>query len=228
MSSTARPESSRTFDTAAAVTRSMLGWGVVAGPFYLVVGLTLALTREGFDFSTHPLSVLMLGEGGWMQTVNLGLSGLMVLAAGVGLARAGVRGVGVAVAIFGVSMVASAVFPPDPMAGFPAGAPETTAPSLSGLLHLAFGGVGFVSLAVAAFLFGGWLSRQEVRGAAAASRTAGAVVLVGFLGGVVLGPSGMALLWLAVVAGFAWLLVASLRVYRAVPHPDGTRGTVTA
>ncbi|MCF4122969.1 DUF998 domain-containing protein [Antribacter sp. KLBMP9083] len=228
MSSTARPARSGAFDMGAAVTRSLLGWGVVAGPFYLVVGLTLALTRKGFDFSTHPLSVLMLGESGWMQTGNLGLSGLMVLAAGVGLARAGARGAGVAVAIFGVSMVASAVFPPDPIGGFPAGAPETTTPSLSSLLHLAFGGVGFVSLTVAAFLLGGWLSRQGERGAAAVSRTAGAVVLVGFLGGVVLGPSGMVLLWLAVVAGFAWLLVASLRVYRAVPHPDGVRGTVTA
>ncbi|WP_434591336.1 hypothetical protein [Brevibacterium sp. 1718] len=32
-------------DVRAAVTRSMLGWGVVAGPFYIVFGLILALTR---------------------------------------------------------------------------------------------------------------------------------------------------------------------------------------
>ena len=42
-------------DTGAAVTRSLLGWGVVAGPFYVVVGLVLALTRPGFDLSTHAL-----------------------------------------------------------------------------------------------------------------------------------------------------------------------------
>lgn len=52
------------FDSAAAVTRSLLGWGVVAGPFYLVVGLVLALTRPGFDLSRHQLSLLMLGDGG--------------------------------------------------------------------------------------------------------------------------------------------------------------------
>ena len=31
----------------AAITRSLLGYGVLAGPFYLVVGLAQALTRDG-------------------------------------------------------------------------------------------------------------------------------------------------------------------------------------
>ncbi|MGW2094348.1 DUF998 domain-containing protein [Promicromonospora sukumoe] len=211
------------FDTAAAVTRSMLGWGVVAGPFYLVVGLVLALTRDGFDFSRHPLSVLMLGELGWMQTANLALSGLMVLVAGVGMARAHARGTGIAVGIYGVAMMASAVFPPDPMPGFPPGQDGATTPGTSGILHLAFGGVGFVSLAVGALLLGGWFARRGEGRAAVWSRVAGVVVLVGFVGGVALGPSGMAGLWLAVVAGFAWLLLASVRLYRTVPHPDVAR-----
>ncbi|PUB31675.1 uncharacterized protein DUF998 [Promicromonospora sp. AC04] len=207
------------FDTAAAVTRSMLGWGVVAGPFYLVVGLVLALTREGFDFTRHPLSVLMLGEGGWMQITNLALSGVMVLVAGIGMVRAGARGTGIGVGIYGAAMVASAIFPPDPMPGFPPGQDGATTPGISGILHLAFGGIGFIAFAVAAFLLGGWLTRQGERGRAAWSRVAGVVILVGFIGGAALGPAGMGGLWLAVVVGFAWLLLASIRLYRAVPHP---------
>lgn len=207
------------FDTAAAVTRSMLGWGVVAGPFYLVVGLVLALTRDGFDFSRHPLSVLMLGELGWMQVTNLALSGVMVLVAGVGTARAHARGTGIAVGIYGVAMIASAVFPPDPMPGFPPGQDGATTPGTSGILHLAFGGVGFVSLGVAALLLGAWFARRGEGRAAAWSRVAGVVVLVGFVGGVTLGTAGVAGLWLAVVAGFAWLLLASVRLYKTVPHP---------
>jgi hypothetical protein len=39
----------------------MLGWGVVAGPFYVVVGLVLALTRPGFVLSRDALSLLMIG-----------------------------------------------------------------------------------------------------------------------------------------------------------------------
>lgn len=207
------------FDTAAAVTRSMLGWGVVAGPFYLIVGLVLAFTREGFDFSQHPLSVLMLGDGGWMQITNLALSGLMVLVAGAGMVRAGARGTGIAVGIYGVAMVASAIFPPDPMPGFPPGQDGATTMSLTGVLHFAFGGIGFIAFGVAALLLGGWLARHGERGHAAWSRVAGIVVLVGFVGGAALGPAGMGGLWLAVVAGFTWLLLASLRLYREVPHP---------
>ncbi|MFC8798255.1 DUF998 domain-containing protein [Promicromonospora sp. NPDC057138] len=207
------------FDMGAAVTRSMLGWGVVAGPFYLVVGLILALTREGFDFARHPLSALMLGDGGWMQITNLALSGVMVLVAGVGMVRAGARGAGIGVGIYGGAMVASAIFPPDPMPGFPPGQDGATTMSISGILHFAFGGIGFVAFAVAALLFGGWLARHGESGRAAWSRVAGVVILVGFVGGAALGPAGMGGLWLAVVAGFAWLLLASLRLYRVVPHP---------
>lgn len=213
----------REFDTAAAVTRSMLGWGVVAGPFYLLVGLVLAFTREGFDFARHPLSVLMLGDGGWMQIANLALSGVMVLVAGVGLVRAGARGTGIGVGVYGAAMVASAIFPPDPMPGFPPGQDGATTMSLSGVLHFAFGGIGFIAFGVAALLLGGWLARHGERGHAAWSRAAGIVVLAGFVGGAALGPAGMSGLWLAVVVGFAWLLLASLRLYREVPHPDLAR-----
>ncbi|HSM44888.1 MAG TPA: DUF998 domain-containing protein, partial [Acidimicrobiia bacterium] len=59
-------ESKDGFDGAAAVTRSLLGWGVIVGLFYLAVGITRGLTREGFSFSEHALSLLMLGEGGWV------------------------------------------------------------------------------------------------------------------------------------------------------------------
>ena len=211
------------FDRAAAVTRSMLGWGVVAGPFYLVIGLVLALTREGFDFAQHPLSVLMLGDGGWMQITNLALSGLMVFIAGVGMTRASARGTGIAVGIHGAAMVASAIFPPDPMPGFPPGQDGATTMGFSGLLHFAFGGIGFVAFGVAALLFGGWLARHGERGRAAWSRVAGVVMLVGFVGGAALGPVGMGGLWLAVVVGFAWLLLASIRLYREVPHPVVSR-----
>lgn len=211
------------FDTAAAVTRSMLGWGVVAGPFYLLVGLVLAFTRDGFDFARHPLSVLMLGDGGWMQVTNLALSGVMVLVAGIGLVRAGARGTGIAVGVYGAAMVASAIFPPDPMPGFPPSQEGVTTMSLSGVLHFAFGGIGFIAFGVAALLLGGWLARHGEGGHAGWSRAAGIVVLVGFVGGAALGPAGMGGLWLAVVAGFAWLLLASLRLYREVPHPDLAR-----
>src|SRR5437763_5910674 len=109
-------------DGAAAITRSLLGWGVVAGIFYLVTGVTLGLTRAGFDFGRHSLSQLMLGGFGWAQAVNLILSGLMTLAAAVGAGRAmrGSRGApaaSVLIGVYGVCLVASAFFLTVPLSG---------------------------------------------------------------------------------------------------------------
>jgi hypothetical protein len=213
-------QANRQFDTGAAVTRSLLGWGVVAGPFYLVVGLVLALTRPGFDLTRHPLSLLMLGDGGWLQITNIVLSGVMVLAAALGFARATTRTAGGLLGAYGVGLVLSGIFPPNPMNGFPVGAAQTG--TFSGVMHLVGGAVGFLALSAAAFAAGGWFARRGDRTAALYSRTSGAVVVLAFISGAALSvvPAGVALLWLAVVAGWAWLLVASVRAYRTVPHPD--------
>jgi hypothetical protein len=68
-------------------TRWLLALGLIAGPLCLVVGLIQALTREGFDPTRHDLSLLANGELGWIQITNLVLSGLMVIAAAIGMSR---------------------------------------------------------------------------------------------------------------------------------------------
>jgi hypothetical membrane protein len=214
-----------TFDRGRAVTKSLLGWGVVAGPFYLVVGLVQALLVPGFDLSRHALSLLLVGPLGWIQALNLVLSGLMVLAAALGFARLlpGGRGVaaGVLLGLYGVSLFGAALFPPDPMGGFPPGGTDATTASVSGLLHLLAGAIGFVSLAAAAIVVGGWFRREGRRGAAITSYVAAAVIVLGFLGGAALAvvPAGVGLLWLAVVVGWAWLAIASFAAYRMAPSP---------
>src|SRR5262245_65947091 len=100
------------FGRGAAVTRFLLRCGMIAGPFYLVVGLAQALLREGFDFGRHPLSVLANGAGGWIQTANFVLTGLMVVAAAVGFRRAlgpKRRAVTWFLGAFGVAMLVAAV-----------------------------------------------------------------------------------------------------------------------
>ncbi|TDK85268.1 DUF998 domain-containing protein [Mycolicibacterium mucogenicum] len=213
------------FNSAAAITRSLLGWGVVAGVFYLITGVILGLTRTGFDFGRHALSLLMLGDYGWLQVVNLILTGLMTIAAAIGIWRAtdssrGARAGAVLIGIFGGCLVASAIFAPDPVAGFPPGSTAGAA-SLSGLLHLAFGAIGFLSLAAAAFAMAGWLARRGEKRRAGYSRSAGAVVGLGFVAGATFsaGTLGVVFLWIAVVAGWGWLAAVSVYVYRTVPHP---------
>ncbi|WP_448006094.1 DUF998 domain-containing protein [Agromyces bauzanensis] len=226
MSTAVSTSSSPTFDRGRAVTKSLLGWGVVAGPFYLITGLAQALLVPAFDLSRHALSLLLLGELGWIQALNLCLSGLMVIAAAIGFARVMPRRAngwaGALLGLYGLSLVAATIFPPDPMGGFPVGGTDATTASTSGLAHMAAGAVGFVSLAVAAIVVGRWLLRSGRRGAAIVSWIAAAVIVLGFMGGAALAlvPAGVALLWLAVLAGWTWLLVASLAAYRLAPRAD--------
>lgn len=202
----------------AAVTRSLLRWGVLAGPFYLAVGLMQALLREGFEFARHPLSVLANGPGGWIQTANFVLSGLMVIAAAVGLGRAlgpKSRAMTWLLGGFGLAMLVAAVFPADPVDGFPPGTPRgfPTSISTTGLTHFIAGALGFLCLALSALAAAWTMARRGQSSLAIVSLLGGLSVLFGFFGGVVL-PLGIAGIWFAVVAGWAWLAVLSYRLSR--------------
>jgi hypothetical membrane protein len=216
-------ETTDTFDGRAAATRSLFGWGVVAGPFYLLVAVIHAAVKPGFDFSRHALSLLMVTDSGWIQRLNLILVGAMVVAAAIGFRRLidGRRGAWIRslLVIYGVALLGSAIFAPDPLGGFPPGMDETI--TLSGMLHLVFGAIGFIALGVAAIVFSGWCRAVGRRVAGTLSVIAGIVVIVGFLAGGALsqGPVGVLFLWVSVVAGFAWLLSASVLGYQAVGHP---------
>ncbi|MEU1969436.1 DUF998 domain-containing protein [Micromonospora sediminicola] len=92
------------------------------------VSLAQAYTRDGFDLSRQPLSLLALGEHGWIQIANFVLSGLLSFAGAIGLRRtlrggpAGTCGPAL-VALLGVGLIVGGVFRADPSMGWPAGAP---------------------------------------------------------------------------------------------------------
>ena len=56
-------------------TAALIAAGAVAGPLYVGVALAQALTRQGFDLTRHPWSVLANGELGWIQVTNLIVTG---------------------------------------------------------------------------------------------------------------------------------------------------------
>jgi len=74
----------------------LLGAGIVAGPLFVITAGVQAATREGFDLSHQPLSLLSLGDLGWIQITNFILAGLLSLAFAVGVGRALVSGPGAA------------------------------------------------------------------------------------------------------------------------------------
>ncbi len=102
---------------------------VVAAPLLIVVWAAQALSRDGFRPTFHPMSLLSLGEGGWVQIANFVVTGMLVIGGGVGLGRALERGrlarwASALVVLMGIGLVLAGVFVTDAGAGFPAGAPE--------------------------------------------------------------------------------------------------------
>jgi hypothetical protein len=215
------------FDRGAAITRSLLGYGVLAGPFYLAVGLIQAFVRDGFDLARHPLSLLANGPGGWVQTANFALTGLMVLAAAVGIARVLApksRATSWFLGGFGMSMIVAAFFPADPADGFPVGTPEglPTSISTTGMVHFVAGTLGFTLLAISCFLAARAMRRRNVPSLARLSLVCGVAVLLGFFGGPLLQSTVAATLgiWFSVLVGWAWLIALSLHLYRVSPSPN--------
>jgi hypothetical membrane protein len=205
---------------AARITKSLLGYGIIAGPLFVVVALAQALTRDGFDLSRHAWSLLANGELGWIQITNFIVTGLLTVAAAIGLRRALRPGRGrtwapLLIATYGVSLIGAGIFRADPAQGFPAGTPATTTISWHGMLHFMVGGIGFLCLIAACFVLASRFTRDGRRRLAWFSRVTAVVFLAGFVG-IASGSHGPTTLAFvaAVLTVWAWVSTVCVRFYR--------------
>ena len=128
------------------ITKSLLGYGVLAGPIYVVSVAAQAATREGFDPTRHAASQLANGDFGWIQVATFLISGAMTVAAAVGIRRA--LGAGRAsawasalIGLYGAGLVIAGLVRADPSDGFPPGTPPGMSdPTWHGLVHFAVAG----------------------------------------------------------------------------------------
>jgi hypothetical protein len=150
--------------------RTLLLTGIILGPIFYAVVVVQIMTRTGFEISRQPLSLLSLGDAGWIQKSNFifaGLLGLGLAAAIFGLDK-GLSGIAAAIliAVFGAGIILAGVFPPDPSMGFPPGAPEGVPEAMSQSANLH--GLGFMvsfsalTLAFLAFGFMFWADNRAI------------------------------------------------------------------
>jgi hypothetical membrane protein len=179
----------------------------------VVIGAGQLLFREGLDIRRHALSLASNGDLGWIQVLNFVVTGVLVVAAGIGLRSAlgadGGTWVGRLLAVYGVSLVGAGVFRADPALGFPPGTPEGAGPiSWHGLLHLSVAGVGFLCFIAACILMGRYFSRTGQRRWAIYSRLTGVVFLAAVLG-IASGSAGPTTLafYGGVLVSWIWLTV---------------------
>ncbi|MBI3751032.1 MAG: DUF998 domain-containing protein [Chloroflexi bacterium] len=221
-------------------TRTLLLGGIAGPVLFVGAFLVEGATRPGYDPIRQYVSLLSLGGDGWAQVAAFIVSGCLIAAFGLGLARIWSRrraGHWIArlVVVIGLALVWSGVFAPDPAQGYPPGMPQGAAPgALNGipsnptwhaLLHFLGSVVVSTGLAAAGVLTAARGTRW--RGLAARAWTVcslatAAIVLGGWISELLTtgssGPPATAglLQRISIVAGMQWLVVTALIELRIV------------
>lgn len=201
------------------LTNKLLIAGVVVGPLYITVGLIEAFTRKGFDITRHALSLLSNGDLGWIHITDLIFSGILVLCASVGIRRV-LQGRGkiwapILIGIFGLGFIASGFFRADPAMGFPPGTPANAMTiSTSGIMHFASGGIGFLGLIAACFVFARRFFHLKQKGWANYSIFTGVIFFAAFIGIASGSGNGWTILgfWIGMILAWLWLSLVSLKL----------------
>jgi hypothetical protein len=212
------------------VTRSLLGYLALAGPFYVVVSLAQALTRHGFSLARDEWSLLALGHLGWIQQANLILTGTMITVGAVGGQRAISRSADAGtwaprlLAGYGLGLIGAGIFRADAADAFPPGTPAGRAAHISahGVLHLLSGSLGFACLIAGCFVIARSYHRRADRRRAVACRAVGVVFAAGFAG-IATGAASEAIILgftAAVVISSAWLTTVAVDLYRLTRATD--------
>lgn len=201
--------------------------GIVAGPLFVTTALVQILTRDGFDLTRHPISLLANGEHGWVQIANFLIAGLLSLIFAWAFAPhvRGGRGhiwVPRLLGLFGIGLVIGGLFPADPALGFPPGAPAGIPAQISvpGLIHAFAPPLAFLALIAACLVMASRYARFGQPRAALMTR----VVAVGcFVLTLPFGPVHSIRLFVAVTIGFAWIAGLAARALAANSSAETTR-----
>lgn len=207
-------------ETAGVLTKALLACGLVAGPLYTILGLIQMLVRDGFDIRRHALSLLSNGNLGWIQISNFLLTGLLVIVGAAGMRRVmrGSRGGTwgpLLLGLYGLGLIGAGLFRADPALGFPPGLPADAYGTMSfhGVMHFVVGGIGFLGLISACFVFARRFASLGERGWAAYSVVTGVIFFVAFFG-IASGSKGpvSAAFAVAVVLAWVWFSAVSARL----------------
>jgi len=211
-------------------TRALLRCGLAAGPVFVTALVVEGAARDGYRPLRHPVSTLALGPGGWAQAVNFAVTGTLFLAAAAGLSRADdpattTRAGPALIGAAGAGLIGSAIFPTDPVSGYPPGTPNVPqAPSRAGMLHNLAAIPVFAGLPAAA-AGASWRSFRTGQrgwglycaGTAITMPAAMTLAAAGFSQSPRLVHLGGLFQRASIVTGFAWLTALSARALQHAP-----------
>lgn len=113
--------------------------------------------------------------------------------------------------LYGLGLICSGVFRPDPALGFPPGLPADAYGTISShsMMHLVLGGIGFLGLIAACFVFARRFASLGERGWAASSVATGVIFFAAFFG-IASGSKGPVSVAFAVAGIIAWVWISAM------------------
>jgi hypothetical protein len=216
-------------------TCGLLRCSLAAGPVFTATFVLEGAVRDGYLPLRHPVSSLALGPRGWIQTTNFTVTGTLFLAGAAGLWRAGAAGRSRAghpgastraapafIAAAGLGLLSAAVFPTDPVSGYPPGTPPAPPrPSRTGTAHNLAAIPFFAGLPAAALVSGrrSWRAGRRgfarySAGTALAMLTTAVLSGAGFSQSPGLVPVAGLLQRVSIITGLTWLTALSARALR--------------
>lgn len=203
--------------------RILLACGVAGPLIFIVVFLVEGATRPNYSPWHQFVSLLSLGDQGWMQITNFLISGVLILCFAFGLRPVFRPGKGstwgpILIGLVGLGLVGAGIFSTDPALGYPPGAPTT--PTLHGVLHSLVSLVAFASLIAACFVLARRFTGDPAwRGWRFYSIATGIVVLVFFVLTDVAAtpdpgaPAGL-LQRISIISGWGWIALLAIQLLR--------------
>ena len=201
------------------INRTLIACGIAICPLFYALVVMQMLSRSGFDIREHPLSLLSLGDGGWIQVANFIVAGLLAIACAAGLRRA-LRGTPggtwapLLIAVYGLGMIIAGIFPPDPLPGFPPSAAQGPTQQITG--QAAMHGVGFLiaflSLTGACFVFGRRYYRIGQRGWSVYSTATGVITPLMITAGMVAQTATSISFFIVGILAFGWVGAVSTQM----------------
>lgn len=199
--------------------RTLLYAGIAAGLIFFIIPTIEIFRRPGFSIERHAISMLSLGEGGWIMKSVFILCGALTMLCAIGIGmRLAAEWTGIIAAVligvYGIGMVIAGIYDAPAGLGFPAGTPIDQQPVMTREANLH--GLGFVtafgSLILSCFVFALYFYGQSATAWMLVSAATGLVLPVL----VVLGVSatispGIAFYWAAMI-GWLWLGSTLLRL----------------
>jgi hypothetical membrane protein len=171
------------------LTRALLLCGAIAGPLFILTVLIQDYTRPDFDPRVHLLSLLSLGDWGWVQIANFVLAGVLNVLYAAGLWRTLHPGPGgtwgpILIGLYGLGLVTVGLFTTDPANGYPPGVPAPSGPSWHGAIHALGALFVFVAVTAALAVFGRMFLRRKERGWAIYCFASAILLLLVFVTGI--------------------------------------------